>query len=198
MISANQPQRSDCHNAPVVHCEGTAWDVDPASIKAGATFYYGCSECHKACAVVADDTLDITKYCDVCGGSDTDCPEYRKQAHYVMAADLPKPAKSNQSVEDWNKGDANSNVGDRTEELDDIVYELWAIIKKDSLASSQIGSPSSHTRVALLAFMERRDRETSIAQTKRIRNLVQQQGRGSWQRIIEGELAALTNAGEPK
>ena len=35
------------------------------------------------------------------------------------------------------------------------------------------------------------DRNSSIAQTKRIRNLIQQQGAGSWQRIIELELQTL-------
>lgn len=40
---------SDCCNAPVVTCEGAAWDVPPESIKRGSTYYYGCTKCHKAC-----------------------------------------------------------------------------------------------------------------------------------------------------
>lgn len=34
--------------------------------------------------------------------------------------------------------------------------------------------------------------ETSINQTKRLRDLIRQEGAGSWQRVFESELAALT------
>jgi len=40
---------SKCHNAPVVLCEGAAWDVPKESIRDGSTYYYGCTECHEAC-----------------------------------------------------------------------------------------------------------------------------------------------------
>lgn len=49
---------SSCHGAPVVVCEGTAWDVPPESIKKGSTYWYGCTECKQACDLyVAPPTL---------------------------------------------------------------------------------------------------------------------------------------------
>jgi hypothetical protein len=42
---------SDCHQAPVVLCEGNAWDVPLESIKDGSTYGYGCTECHKWCGI---------------------------------------------------------------------------------------------------------------------------------------------------
>jgi hypothetical protein len=52
MNSSNQPL-SDCHQAPVVLCEGNAWDVPLESIKNGSTYGYGCTECHKWCGIYA-------------------------------------------------------------------------------------------------------------------------------------------------
>lgn len=52
MMSSDQPL-SDCHQAPVVLCEGNAWDVPLGSIKNGSTYGYGCTECHKWCDIYA-------------------------------------------------------------------------------------------------------------------------------------------------
>lgn len=38
---------SKCHNAPTVLIEGNAWDVK--TIRVGATYSYGCTECKQAC-----------------------------------------------------------------------------------------------------------------------------------------------------
>jgi len=50
-ISPAANKISNCHNAPVVLCEGTAWDVPAESIRDGSTYYYGCTECHETCLV---------------------------------------------------------------------------------------------------------------------------------------------------
>lgn len=47
----NDTKLSHCHKAPVVICEGAAWDVPLESIRKGSTYFYGCSLCHKACDI---------------------------------------------------------------------------------------------------------------------------------------------------
>lgn len=57
-------QLSACHKAPVVICEGAVWDVPLGSIREGSTYFYGCTECHKACdlyvALAEEDAIGLT------------------------------------------------------------------------------------------------------------------------------------------
>lgn len=66
----DQPhQLSACHNAPVVLCEGAAWDVTPESIRPGSTYCYGCTECHEACDLAAHSSQAKEELHPMSGGA---------------------------------------------------------------------------------------------------------------------------------
>lgn len=63
-----EPKRlSHCHNAPVVLCEGNAWDIPAESIRSGSTYFYGCTECHEACDLALDVSSLPDRYKDMIG-----------------------------------------------------------------------------------------------------------------------------------